>query len=218
VANRAAGDPCDDDLFCNGRETCDGNGNCQAGTPPCDDAIACTADSCDEATDTCTHTPNDTMCATGSPCLEGQCVPSAPNRDQNGCVFTPVAGGTITCGIGACQRTVQRCIDGQEQVCEPGQGKAEICNGIDDDCDGLVDEGAICPAGQRCQSGACCKDDGFGTGSACTSDTECCSGNCATHDFGRTCRPEGCLPSGADCRPNCPSACCSLTGSGTTCQ
>jgi hypothetical protein len=49
--------------------------------------------------------------------------------------------GSITCGIGACQRTVARCsATGQEQPCTPGQPSPEVCNGIDDDCDGEVDE------------------------------------------------------------------------------
>ena len=38
---------CDDHVFCNGAETCL-NGVCQPGTPPCDDGIACTTDTCDE--------------------------------------------------------------------------------------------------------------------------------------------------------------------------
>ena len=53
---------CDDGLYCNGAETCVA-GVCQAGTPPCDDGVACTIDSCDEATQSCTYTPDDTACA-----------------------------------------------------------------------------------------------------------------------------------------------------------
>jgi hypothetical protein len=49
--------------------------------------------------------------------------------------------GTLTCGIGACQRTVTRCVAGEEQTCTPGQPSPEVCNGIDDDCDGQVDNG-----------------------------------------------------------------------------
>jgi len=47
---------CDDGAFCNGAETCDETGSCQAGTAPSiDDGIACTVDSCDEATDSIVH-------------------------------------------------------------------------------------------------------------------------------------------------------------------
>ena len=45
---------CQDGVFCNGFEVCAG-GHCAAGEPPCNDHSACTADSCAEATATCTH-------------------------------------------------------------------------------------------------------------------------------------------------------------------
>ncbi len=36
-----------------------------------------------------------------------------------------------------------------------GTCQAEVCNGKDDDCDGVTDEGALCPAGQACAAGVC---------------------------------------------------------------
>ena len=49
--------------------------------------------------------------------------------------------GNVTCGVGACARTVNTCVTGT--TCVAGTPSAsEACgNGIDDDCDGLVDEG-----------------------------------------------------------------------------
>ncbi len=58
----------------------------------------------------------------------------------------------VTCGVGACARTVGSCVDGVELTCEPGSPAAEVCNGIDDDCDGEVDEGF---GELRCGTGAC---------------------------------------------------------------
>lgn len=50
---------CDDDLFCNGEETCEA-GRCEAGaTVACDDGIECTIDDCAERTRTCTSAPPD---------------------------------------------------------------------------------------------------------------------------------------------------------------
>lgn len=46
---------CDDGVWCNGAESCV-LGACRAGTSPsCDDGIACTSDTCNEATDACDH-------------------------------------------------------------------------------------------------------------------------------------------------------------------
>jgi hypothetical protein len=56
------------------------------------------------------------------------------------------------CGLGACQRSVANCVDGQLARCEPGPPADETCNGADDDCDGTIDEGA---GGERCGVGAC---------------------------------------------------------------
>jgi hypothetical protein len=54
--------------------------------------------------------------------------------------FTP---SSITCGVGACQRNGwTACVNGQvlPANCTPGQPGTEVCNGLDDDCDGLTDE------------------------------------------------------------------------------
>ncbi len=70
---------------------------------------------------------------------------------------------TVSCGVGACRRTVQRCTGGRSTTCTAGTPVVEACNGVDDDCDGNVDEGAastLCPPGANvattaCSMGAC---------------------------------------------------------------
>src|SRR6266849_322295 len=77
--------------------------------------------------------------------------------------------GTISCGVGVCHNTVPACVMGMPNMCTPNNPnpQGEICgNGLDDDCDGTVDEqpctcttGAQCPgapnANGACVSGMC---------------------------------------------------------------
>lgn len=71
---------------------------------------------------------------------------------------------------GVCSAGMQRCQEGAWSACTPtAQPSAELCNNVDDDCDGLVDNnidlqsdlnncgacGVICSAGQSCQEGVC---------------------------------------------------------------
>jgi len=56
--------------------------------------------------------------------------------------------GQSTCGLGICENTVDNCLLGEEQLCEPlDLAVAEICDdGLDNNCDGDVDAAdAGCP-------------------------------------------------------------------------
>ncbi len=59
---------------------------------------------------------------------------------------------TVTCGLGACVRTIPGCIGGAPAQCNPFQPSAELCNGLDDDCDGTIDNGQM---PQMCGKGEC---------------------------------------------------------------
>jgi|GEM_PF-6034380 len=77
-------------------------------------------------------------------------------------------GGACSAGLGVCSRTGVYVCSGGAAVCNavPGTPSAEICNGLDDDCDGVVDNGN--PGG-----GAACATGLLGI---CAAGTTVCSG------------------------------------------
>lgn len=90
------------------------------------------------------------LCGAGGPT---QCTPLTPLRLDDPCdgVDNNCNGEvdedthTITCGVGACRRTVESCSpDGVPQECVPGEPSDELCDGLDNDCDGQVDEENVC--------------------------------------------------------------------------
>ncbi len=81
--------------------------------------------------------------------------------------------GRCTVGVGACAATgALACVSGAQQCSgTPGTPGTETCNGLDDDCDGQVDEagpGLCAVTGQAC-SGATC---------ACPAGQSVCNGTC----------------------------------------
>jgi formylglycine-generating enzyme required for sulfatase activity len=110
-----ATDPdCDDGLFCNGEESCSG-GTCQAGVPvDCDDGVICTNDVCNQASDACDNTPDDTACDNGLFCDGVEtCDP-----------VLDCQAGVDPCGGGACDEGNDTCepsVCDSDGICESGE-------------------------------------------------------------------------------------------------
>ena len=108
--------------------------------------------------------------------------------------------------------------DATTPPCDPSAGKTEICNGVDDDCDGQTDEGAqICDDGNVCTIDEACAPSGGGwacvgtpvdgpcdDNNICTGG-EACSGGVCTGGFVSACNDmnecttDSCDSSGAGC-------------------
>jgi streptogramin lyase len=109
----------------------DGRGEgCEAG-PDCDDGDDALADDCSADARECAGDPFSEGCA----CLAGS---------RRECY----AGAESTLGLGLCSAGRQTCPTGRWTACE-GEvlPQVEACDGKDDDCDGIADEGALSPCG-----------------------------------------------------------------------
>ena len=125
--------------------------SCDLADNDCDGAV-------DEDLGTTTCGQGVCMAATEN-CIDGQvqsCVPgdsfaeTCDGLDNNCDGEVDDSLGTTTCGVGACKTTVDNCLDGQNQSCQPGAPGEEICgNLVDEDCDGMLNEG--CDSGDDCE-------------------------------------------------------------------
>ncbi|MEM7354061.1 MAG: M36 family metallopeptidase [Acidobacteriota bacterium] len=125
---------CSNGLFCDGAETCDVVNDCQAGTPvACGDGVSCTVDSCNEATDSCDNTPDDSLCDNGLFC-DGTETCDAVNDCQ---------AGNDPCPGQSCNESADICEGGggpQVATFDAGLG-VPACSVVGSSCDSstLVD-------------------------------------------------------------------------------
>ncbi len=146
---------CDNGLYCDGAETCNA-GTCQAGSAPtCDDGVSCTIDSCNEGTDSCDFTTDDSICDNGLFC-DGTETCDAVLGCQAG--SAPTCDDGVNCTVDSCNEGTDSCdFSPNDAICDNGLfcDGTESCDVIlgcqagSDPCGGLFcDEvGDVCDSG-----------------------------------------------------------------------
>jgi hypothetical protein len=207
---------CDDGVFCNGAEVCDPVRGCTFGpTTSCDDGLACTMDSCDDAMDACVHVSDDLACADGLMCNGAErCDPAAAGHDAAGCVAGPAMAcdDGIACTIDRCDETMGGCVgeaddgrcadaifcDGLE-VCDPARGCVDGTPPACDDgvacttgrCDAATDRCAQTPSDAACGDGLVCNGS-----ERCDTTLGCVPGTRRDCSDGIACTSDACVEPG----------------------
>ncbi|MEO7330917.1 MAG: MopE-related protein, partial [Minicystis sp.] len=187
--------------------------NCLNGAPQLCAPSAPTAELCDGLDNDCNGEVDDGLgtigcgvggCHVNAPaCVNGQpgsCAPGAPaleicdgiDNDCDGQTDEGSPGSGAACNTGKqgiCAPGVTICASGAITCAQNEQPKAELCNGVDDDCDGLIDDENP-GGGQACSTGQ------LGN---CGAGTTVCSGGQLTCSQSNAAAPELCNGVDDDC-------------------
>jgi hypothetical protein len=100
-------------------------------------------DACDSNSQSCAHTGY-TGDFTGDSCYTGPVGTAGVGRCRTGYV-------SCTVGVSSCATQVlpgTEVCNGMDDDCDgmtDENATVEVCNSVDDDCDGAIDEGLVCP-------------------------------------------------------------------------
>ena len=124
---------------------------------------------------------------------------------RGGSVICPDAGDacTVPGAMGACAEGRTNCVGSGTECVQQIEPRAEICDNIDNDCNGVVDDGSdseLCfDISQSCVNGVCvdnCFEGACNAGLTCSGDGVCVDPACAgvTCAEGERCEAGACIP------------------------
>jgi hypothetical protein len=125
---------------------------------------------------------------------------------RRGAVFCADAGRACSTGMmGACGEGRTACVGNGTQCRVINEPRPEVCDGVDNNCDGTVDNNATCPPGQRCLRGSCTSECVEG---ACFVGFRCVRGECIEDGCESLTCPEGQRCSQGRCVGACDGVVC----------
>lgn len=220
---------CDDGVFCNGADTCQGGACVHPGSP-----CANPTPYCDEAADRCASCKSDGECDDGNPCTDDACHAGSCAHAANAgpCDDGLWCNGADTCSGGKCSvhagtpcaGKAPRCLEEADR-CVECTGAADCDDGnscTTDTCDGGVcahqnnavpcDDGVFCNGADTCAGGTCSAHSGSPCGASapyCLEATDTCvSCTVASQcDDANVCTTDTCSPAGACVHTNNSESC-----------
>jgi hypothetical protein len=105
-------------------------------------AVSCNGSrACQTSADVCPSQPAGAVSSTCDSLCQDPTAGTCTGLAAGACTNVTPSPSTQTCGVGACQRTVNRCSSGTPLTCTPGSPSGEVCDNVDNNCNGSVDDG-----------------------------------------------------------------------------